>query len=271
MKAAQGYYSLIQYCPDLSRLEAVNVGVLLFCPDPHFINARTTRSVQRIRRFFGSEDRDWDQIREMITAIEDRLTTEGERYRTRDDLERFVATRGNAVQLTPPRPMKVHHPVQDLEALFQRLVGGDGTRRREVQPIARRLEESLTQEGVAPLVRRDVTVTVPAFRRPLTVPFAYRNGRVNLILPAAFRQERPSGTINQACRHAVEGRSLYEHPDERLGELQLLLVADFPPGQNEVKAVVQDILHENRVRLLTLPDLPRLVEEIQATGKPLAV
>ena len=124
MNAVKGYYSLIQYCPDLSRLEAVNVGVLLFCPEPHFLEVRTTDSIKRIRRFFGSEDGDWQQIKAEVSAVEDRLTSANDHIRTTEELDRFIATRGYAVQLTPPRPMKVVHPVQDLEALFQRLVGG---------------------------------------------------------------------------------------------------------------------------------------------------
>ncbi len=266
MKPIQGYYSLIQYCPDLSRLEAANVGVLLFCPEPHFLRARTTDSVQRIRRFFGSDDRDWNQIREAKTAVEERLEVEGEHFRTLQDLEKFIATRGNEIQLTPPRPVKVFHPEQDLELLFQQLVGGRA-RRKAVEPIARRLEESLAQASVAPFIRRDVTVTVRAFHRPLTVPFGFQNGRFNLIQPATFQQDRLSGTINRACRYAVEGRSLYENPDERLGELQLIVIGDFTPHQEEARMVVQDILSANRVRLYSLADVPNLIDEIRATGK----
>ena len=37
MKPSRGYYCIIQYCPDLGRLEAANIGVLLFCPDRGFL------------------------------------------------------------------------------------------------------------------------------------------------------------------------------------------------------------------------------------------
>jgi len=30
MNPTRGYYCIIQYCPDLGRLEAANIGVLLF-------------------------------------------------------------------------------------------------------------------------------------------------------------------------------------------------------------------------------------------------
>lgn len=42
-----GYYSLKQYYPDLSRLEAVNVGVVFFCPETRFIEARTSEASTR--------------------------------------------------------------------------------------------------------------------------------------------------------------------------------------------------------------------------------
>ncbi len=109
---------------------------------------------------------------------------------------------------------------------------------------------------------------VRPFHRSLTVPLGFQNGRFNLIQPVAFRQDRLTGVINQACRHAVEGRSLYERPDEHLGPLQLLVVGDFPPGAREVEAITRDILGENKARLFTVADLAKLAEEIRTTGKP---
>jgi hypothetical protein len=32
-------------------LEAANVGVVLFCPEPHFIAARIIETIQRVPRF----------------------------------------------------------------------------------------------------------------------------------------------------------------------------------------------------------------------------
>ena len=269
MNSTKGYYSLIQYCPDLARLEAANVGVLLFCPEPHFIRARTSSSNQRIGRYFGSEDCDWDQINALKAAIEERLEAEGTQFRKLEDLERFIATRGNEIQLTPPRPVKVFNPEQDLEGLFRRLVGGR-VRGKTGTPVAERLAEALGQESITTLIQRGIPVAVRAFHRPLTFPFGFQNGRFNLIQPASFRQLAPSNAITHACRFAVEGRSLFEHPDERLGNTQLLVVGDFAPTQQQAEEVVRDIFNENRVRLFTVAELPRLVEEIRTTAKTLA-
>jgi Protein of unknown function (DUF3037) len=268
MNPTRGYYSLIQYCPDLARLEAANIGVLLFRPEPHFIGTRTSSSNQRIRRFFGSQDDDWDQINALKSAIEERLESEGHQFRTLEDLERFIATRGNEIQLTPPRPVKVINPEQDLELLYQRLVGGP-VWRKTATTVLQSLSEVLADETVARFLKKQVSVTVPAFHRPVTVPFAFKNGRFNLIQPATFESLTPSKAITRACRYAVEGRSLFEHPDERLGALQLLVVGEFAQAPQDTQTVVREIFEENDVRLFGLAELPRLVEEIRRTGKVL--
>ncbi len=269
MNARKGYYSLIQYCPDLTRLEAATVGVVLFCPDAHFIRARTASSNQRIRRFFGSQDCDWQQINAVKAAIEERLEAEGEQFRKLEDFEQFAATRANEIQLTAPRPMKVFHPEQDLELLFRRVVGG--TARAHTTPtVVQRLTETLSDETLISFVRRNVPVTVRAFHQTLTVPFAFQNGRLNLIQPASFAQFSSSRAISRACRLAVEGHSLYQHPDDTLGGMQLFVVSDFSVSQLQVQGIVREIFTENDVRLFSATDLPQLVHEIRTTGKPLA-
>jgi DUF3037 family protein len=123
MNPSTGYYSLIQYCPDLGRLEAANVGVLLFCPERYFLKALTIRNNGRIIRFFGSEGHDWIRINTFKKGLEDRIALEGAEVRTVEQLEKFIAQRANLLQITPPRPMKVTDPEQDLKDLFRELLG----------------------------------------------------------------------------------------------------------------------------------------------------
>lgn len=107
MRPSRGYYCVIQYCPDLSRLEAANIGVLLFCPERDFLKARTSSDNARIRHFFGTRDHDWDRINAFKAGIEDRLEVERESIRSLDDLSGFIARRANLIQVSPPRPMKI--------------------------------------------------------------------------------------------------------------------------------------------------------------------
>lgn len=121
MKPSKGYYSIIQYNPDLSRFEAANVGVLLFCPEHGFLKALTTTGNARIRRFFGSQGHDWQRINAFKRGLEDRLTTED--IRSVDDLKQFIALRANVLQITPPLPMKVVDPERDLAELYEQIIG----------------------------------------------------------------------------------------------------------------------------------------------------
>jgi hypothetical protein len=269
MESFKGYYSLIQYCPDLSRLEAANIGVILFCPELGYIRAKTAQGNDRIRRFFGSEDNDWTQINAIKNSIENRLEVAGRYFKSLEDLTSFISTRANEIQITAPRPMKVTQPEKDLEELFEELVGG---RLRQplkyvAPPVEKALSRAFKETGVEDYVHRDVTVMVPAFRTSLTVPFGFQNGRFNLIQPVRFQQTTESRVVDLACRHAVEGRSLYEHPDEKLGPLKLVVVGSFTPEASEYKEVVSGILTENEVDLHSIENIQSLIEEIRTTAK----
>ena len=52
----RGYYSIVQYCPDPSRLEAVNIGVALFCPEIKFLKASFGRRKTGVKHLFGAQD-----------------------------------------------------------------------------------------------------------------------------------------------------------------------------------------------------------------------
>jgi hypothetical protein len=119
MSPTRGYYSLIQFCPDPARLEAANVGVVLFCPDLGFIKAKTARGNDRLRRFFRAESFDRRRVDAAKRAIVDRLNVEAERFKTPDDLRGFIDTRANDIVLTAPRPMRVsEEPEAELARLF---------------------------------------------------------------------------------------------------------------------------------------------------------
>ncbi len=124
MKYKRGYYSLIQFCPDPSRLEAVNVGVVLLCPDADFIAARTSAGNQRAKKLVGSGELDKPALNLAKQAIEHRLEVDRASFKTHEDLRKFVDTRGNNLKLTTPRPIKVFDPSEDLDNLFAEFFGG---------------------------------------------------------------------------------------------------------------------------------------------------
>ena len=90
MESSKGYYSLIQYCPDLARLEAANIGVNLFCPDLGSIRAKVSaRKRQDPTIFSGSQDDDWAQINTVKNTIVNRLEVTGKDFKSLDDFDQL--------------------------------------------------------------------------------------------------------------------------------------------------------------------------------------
>ncbi len=199
MKPSKGYYSIIQYCPDLTRLESANIGVLLFCPERYFLKARTARGNRRIQQVFGRKGHDWEQIDSFKLGIEERLEVESGKINTLEELQEFITTRANLIQITPPRPMRVSEPEKDLEQLFKDLVGGMH-RKEKTTSFREYVLRQFTQAGVANKLKKDIRVQVPLFQRELEVPYGYQNGRLNLVQPARFRAYNRISVEDTACR-----------------------------------------------------------------------
>ena len=261
MTFAKGYYSIIQYCPDPSRMEAVNIGVALFSPEPHFLQAKFGRRRTRITQLFGKQD--WEFVKLQQTAIEARLTHDGKDFRTLDQFEAYISRRANALMMTPPRPMKVENAERDLAHLLHRLVGSKGEAAQRAARVSKELEEVLKTEGVASVLRRNVTVHPPSLPKAFKAPFAYRNGRLNLIEPVQFEGQTPSAIFNKASVLAVEGGLLEDYDDPQLGKLGLVVVAKFAPDQLREQASAATVFEKHRVPMYTFGALEPLIQEIR--------
>jgi hypothetical protein len=267
-KATKGYYSLIQYCPDLGRLEAANIGVLLFSPERQFLKALTTRNNSRIIQFFGSEGHDWVRINAFKKGLEDRIALEGAAIKSVDDLQRFIDLRANILQITPPRPMKVTEPETDLQALFKEFMV-EVNHRTSSKTLRRLVAEKLATAGLERKLRKNIKVSVPVLQKEVEIPFGFQNGRFNLISPVRFEATNPEQSLITACKYAVEGRSLHETPDPKLGELQLVVVGKFRPKDQESPARVKRVFQDYGVILFRTSELPELIDMIRTTGKDL--
>ena len=258
----RGYYSIIQYCPDPSRLEAVNIGVALFCPEVRFLRARFGRRKTPVRQLFGKQD--WDFVDAQRVAIEARLGRHEEDFQTLEAFESFVAKRAGAFRLTPPRPVKVENPQHELQALFARLVGSQGESKRNAERrIAKELDDRFRVAGVEARLQSNVVVHPPTLPEPFKVPFAYRNGRLNLIEPVQFEGQNPSSVFNRASVCAVQGQFLSDYKDPEFGELGLIVVGKFSPGQEEERKTAATIFAHHRVPMFTFDTLAPLIDEIR--------
>ncbi len=273
MNATKGYYCLVQYCPDIARAEAANVGVVLFSPEHGFIRARVSDNNHRIVKFFGRETDNYHHLNAMKNALVQRIEIEKAEFGTLENLQHFVHTRANKVILTEPRPVKLtHNPEAELEALFAELVEHpikDLTVRAELT-LRQRLDNVLCDDALKSLLRRDLVFDLPTQVDKLTIPYGFQNGRFNLIQPVEFEQQKRGHILNAAYKYAFEGNFLYKHPDQKFGPMQLYIVADFAESNKDISPKVETIFKESSVHMVSSDNLENLKQEILAHGKPVS-
>lgn len=131
----QGYYSLIQFCPNPERAEVANVGVVLILPKLRYLGRRA-----RARSYLGSRFAETEScvVRAMLAragidaalladaklALASRFEKEREILTSILGLAGIAFTRGDIVVLTVPRSVEIRSPGPDaeLDRLFKELV-----------------------------------------------------------------------------------------------------------------------------------------------------
>jgi hypothetical protein len=268
MNAHQGYYSVLQYCPDLGKFEAANIGVLLFCPETGFLKGVTTRTNQRVAHFFGREH-DTKKLNSLKRGIVERLANEEGRIKTVEDLKRFIALRANQVQITPPRSIRVEDPERDLAALFEEVIG-EAPKAEEKKSLRKLLIERAIGAGLGDLVEQKVSIDVPKFGKTIEYPLGYQNGVYNVIRDAQFQSQSSDQSVGTACKYAVEAEAIHGLNDTVRGRMQLVLVADFR-RDGETEGRVRSVFEGYPLTVFDVKDeLPNLFDTIRRTAKPVA-
>lgn len=119
---ARGFYSVVQYCPDRFRAEAVNVGMILLCVDPHAVRVRMTDNYDRVSRLFSTSKSELKNLKLSVLGLRNRIEQSIDELRTPAELATFVASRANDLRLTEPRLVKLDDMEVDFERLFSQLV-----------------------------------------------------------------------------------------------------------------------------------------------------
>ena len=117
----KGFYSLIQFCPDIARQEFRNIGLIVFRAEPRFVEVRLSEKLA-----IGSstvEDTHPDLLWATRRAFANRLEQEAQTFSSVEDLVNFRASGTNPLRLTPPREIMLHDPVRDAQDLFEELLG----------------------------------------------------------------------------------------------------------------------------------------------------
>ena len=128
-----------------------------------------------------------------------------EKFGTLEEFEGYVSKRANNLRLTPPRPVKVVNAEEELQSRLHRLVAQG--KRKSIsagQVLRQELGNRLVAANLGSYLQTDVVVHPPALPMPIKAPFAYRNGKLNLIEPLVFadRAGKPSSRkpVRMRCK-----------------------------------------------------------------------
>jgi hypothetical protein len=266
---ARGFYSVVQYCPDRFRAEAVNVGLVLLCLDPHTVRVRMTGNHERVRKLFSIAKPELKNLKLSTHGLTSRIEKSMDEFRTSDDLAAFAASRANDLHLTEPRLAKLDNIDADFERLFAQLVEEHSSAAlaeaspAEVLPPALgavfyRLQQSkkIWQPG---------KITVPVYKRRMEIPYAYRNGVINLVKPHVFPATKHAET--QAATLAINGDLIQKYPVH--GEKQQLIVVSTQETSEQAKEVsdhVEPLFKEYGVRLIRPQYADAFAQEVEQSA-----
>jgi hypothetical protein len=262
-----GYYSVIQYCPDHSRMEAANVGVLLFVPALGYVRARMSSNNDRIRHFFGDEAGDNQQIKRIKEFLERRIAVEAPALTEYSKVERFVRLFANELVFTDLRPVRVENADTELVQLYNDLVA---PRIQKEAPRPLGLMRSVRARFGAPDIeaklRRDLTVQVPIMGIDFKVDYGFLNGRMNLVQVKEFTQSKENDLFKEACRTAATGRLISLHPDKDNVHQKLIVIAALNQQMQSHQCRVEEMLKEHGVEYYSQDNIEQLAQHIIANA-----
>ncbi|MFL6448927.1 MAG: DUF3037 domain-containing protein [Bryobacteraceae bacterium] len=123
-------YATIRVVPRVDREEFINAGVILFCKERRFLQARVTLDPERVRALWPESDIDLVQLHLMaFSKICEGDPAAGPIARL-SQAERFhwlVSPRSTAVQVSPVHTGLCQDPQIAFERLFQQLVAIEST------------------------------------------------------------------------------------------------------------------------------------------------
>ena len=258
----RGHYSLIQFCPDAARLEVANIGVALFCAEQEYFGVKLSSEHRRITQMFGRGERDLIRLRTSKDALEERLLDSRRKIQNIEDLDRLASLQVNQIRMTKFMPCRVTRaPNEDLLRLFNELVGVRPTspvKDTKLFPTLESLFKRLEAEGRAVL---DYSTKLPVFGQEFKVPFAYRNGMLNLVKPKSFSQKAPQHALDLAIR----GDLINKHGIENDANPRLVVVSKFRPDCDpDFISHVDKVFKEYRVKHVRQTEIDQFANLVEA-------
>lgn len=266
---AKGFYSLIQYCPDRFRAEAVNVGLVLMSLEPHEVRVHVTEKYNRFSKLFSTSKAEQKNLKLAVSGLKSRIESAADELQTVKAFSAFAASRANDLQLTEPRLAKVGQIDEDFARLFSQLVESHKTEALAAESPAEILPQKLNEVfgrlQQAQKIWNPGRITVPVFKRKMDVPYAFKNGVVNLVKPKVFSGSRRAES--QAATLAVNGDLIQKHRVDG-EEMKLIVVStsETPKQSKEISEHVEPLFREYGVRLVRPDDVQQFAAEVEQTA-----
>ena len=109
------------------------------------------------------------------------------------------------------------------------------------------------------------TITVPVYNRKLEIPYAYRNGVVNLVKPHVFTADKRAET--QAATLAVNGHLIAKHPiDGKRHQLIVVSTQENAKQAKEISEHVEPMFRDLGVRLIRPADADAFAVEVEQSA-----
>lgn len=114
-----GYYSVVQYCPNVSRMEVINVGVVLLVPELNFFEVMMSKGNKKIRSFFEGCPSNCC-LNKMKETFKGNIKNRG--IIDLESLNHYIGTRMNSIIMTSVKTVRVDFPHTVVTELFQSTV-----------------------------------------------------------------------------------------------------------------------------------------------------
>jgi sulfur transfer complex TusBCD TusB component (DsrH family) len=222
-----------------------------------------------VRKLFAIGKSDLKNLKFSTRGLTSRIENSADELRTSEDLAAFAASRANDLLLTEPRLAKLVNFDEDFERLFAQLVEQHSTvALAEASPaevLPPKLSEVFYRLQQARKIWQPGTITVPVYKRKLEIPYAYKNGVVNLVKPHVFPASKHAES--QAAMLAINGDLIRRHLID--GEKQELIVISTQEtvGQaREINDHVEPLFKEYSVRLIRPNDVDAFASEVEKSA-----
>jgi len=267
----KGHYSLIQFCPDRGRAEAVNVGLVLFVPAERRLEVRMAQTTRRVQQIFGKGAIDPWWLKTVRESFERGLMTEHRagRFTSAEDLDRYFTTLGNDIIATPARPTQVDDARASLERLYARFVEAVtvGVEEMDIPTVVKPLDDMFRRlhDRLVP-VQFAQRFTIPGYPHHVQADYVYPNGDANLVRLLRIG-ESPARAFDLAVK--LGGESVVVKKHLRVGDRCARLVVVAAPllsgaksteTESKLASLYGDFPDAQWVPSIRIPDFVQRVE-----------